>query len=255
MRVFLLALALLLSPLAAQAADLVGVVLMHGKWGNPNNAITVLSDKLESAGVLVARPEMPWSRGREYDADYAQAMDEITAAITKLRAKGATRVVVAGHSMGANAALGYAARHDDVAGIVAIAPGHSPELFAARLGASIAKAQAMVAQGKGDETAQFDDLNQGKTKPVTCKARVYASYFDTQGPAVMPVNAAAFKRPTPLLWVVGVGDPLYPRGEDYAFNKAPFHPDNRYLVVEGGHMDTPTIAADQIVEWIKGITP
>lgn len=255
MRALFLALTLMLVPLAAQAAERVGVVLMHGKWGNPNNAITALSDKLESAGFLVARPEMPWSRGREYDADYAQAMDEITAALTKLRAQGATRVVVAGHSMGANAALGYAARHDDVAAVAAIAPGHSPELFAARLGASIAKAKSMVAEGKGEETAQFDDLNQGKTKAITCKARVYASYFDAQGPAVMPVNAAAFKRPTPLLWVVGVGDPIYPRGEDYAFNKAPFDPGNRYLVVEGGHMDTPTIAADQIVEWIKGITP
>ncbi len=255
MRILFLVLSLLFLPLATQAAERVGVVLMHGKWGNPNNAITVLSDKLESAGILVLRPEMPWSRKREYDVDYSQALDEIATAIAQLKAKGATRVVVAGHSMGANAALGYAARHDDMAGIVAIAPGHSPELFATKLGGSIAKAKTMVAEGKADETAQFDDLNQGKTKPITCKAGVYASYFDPQGPAVMPVNAAAFKRPTPLLWVVGVGDPLYPRGEDYAFNKAPFHPDNRYLVVEGSHMDTPTIAADQIIEWIKGITP
>lgn len=255
MRVFLLFLALLLSPVTAWAADSLGVVLMHGKWGSPDKFITGLARKMESAGFLVERPDMPWSRTRNYDGDYAQAMDDIDKAAAKLRQKGAARIVVAGHSFGANAALGYATLHGDLAGVVSIAPGHSPELFATKLGGSITKALDMVTQGKGEETAEFDDLNQGKTKTISCKARVYASYFAPQGPAVMPVNAAAFKQPTPLLWVVGKGDPLYPRGTEYAFDKAPPHPASQFLVVEGGHVETPDVAADQIVDWLNKLSP
>ncbi len=36
--------------------------------------------------------------------------------------------MVIGHSMGANAAIGYAASHGPLAAVVAIAPGHLPEV-------------------------------------------------------------------------------------------------------------------------------
>ncbi|MBI5120684.1 MAG: alpha/beta hydrolase [Rhodospirillales bacterium] len=240
-----------LVPPAAFAAGPVGVILMHGKWGSPDYNIVQLADKLNAAGFLVERPLMPWSRKRDYDADYTQAMEEIDAVAERLRKRGATQIAVGGHSFGANVALGYAATRPDVAAILALAPGHVPELFASRLTESIAKARNLVEQGRGEETANFDDINQGKTKIITPKARVYLSYFDPDGPAVMPRNAAAIKKPTPFLWVIGTGDSLYQRGESYAYSKAPAHPASRYLVVEAQHVDTPDVAADKIVEWIK----
>ncbi|MFA6019347.1 MAG: alpha/beta fold hydrolase [Rhodospirillales bacterium] len=183
-----------LVPPAAFAAGPVGVILMHGKWGSPDYNIVQLADKLNAAGFLVERPLMPWSRKRDYDADYTQAMEEIDAVAERLRKRGATQIAVGGHSFGANVALGYAATRPDVAAILALAPGHVPELFASRLTESIAKARNLVEQGRGEETANFDDINQGKTKIITPKARVYLSYFDPDGPAVMPRNAAAIKK-------------------------------------------------------------
>lgn len=50
---------------------------------------------------------MPWSGRREYDAGMDTAMAEVDAAARALRDAGAKKVVVAGHSMGANAALHY----------------------------------------------------------------------------------------------------------------------------------------------------
>ena len=251
---FAFLLLVLLLPWAAHAVDRVGVVLMHGKWGSPDSHVVTLADKLESAGFLVERPLMPWSRKRDYDADYSQAMADIDKAADTLRRKGAGRIAVGGHSLGANAALGYAASRSDVAAVLALAPGHAPELFAARLKDSIAKARDMVAQGRGEETAGFDDINQGQGKSITPKARIYLSYFDPDGPAVMPANTAAFKQPLPLLWVIGTGDPLFQRGPDYAFAKAPPHPASQYLVVEAGHVNTPDVAADQIVAWLRRAT-
>jgi dienelactone hydrolase len=62
-------------------------------------------------------------------------MEEIDRAVARLKSQGAKKIVVAGQSFGANAAIGYGARRDGLAAIMAIAPGHVPErpMFAKRV--------------------------------------------------------------------------------------------------------------------------
>ncbi len=238
-----------------QAEGTVGVVLMHGKWGEPGKHISSLAGTLSRAGFLVETPEMPWSKSRQYDKSYEEAMKEIDAAFDRLKAKGATVLVVAGHSLGANAALGYAAARPSLAGVVALAPGHVPELPKSMesFHDSVEKARKMVAEGKGEDMASFKDTNQGKIASITVRARIYVSYFAPDGPAVMTRNTASIQGGAPLLWAVGVSDPMYVRGRAFAFDKAPANPKNLYLELSGGHLDTPSLAADQVVAWIKGL--
>jgi pimeloyl-ACP methyl ester carboxylesterase len=233
----------------------VGIILMHGKWDRPPTAVLALSRVLESKGFKVATPVMPWSGNRQYDADYPQALTEIDNMAKALRDKGAKRIIVAGHSFGANAAIAYAGTGKDVDGIIAIAPGHVPDLsgFQSKVASSVEKARQMVAEGKGDSTASFDDLNQGKTKRIRTTASTYLSFFDPVGLAAMPKSAGAIPHPVPFLWVIGSQDRLLARGADYVFNKAPEHPNSKYLVVPGGHSDTPGIATEQIVEWLMSL--
>jgi pimeloyl-ACP methyl ester carboxylesterase len=181
-------------------------------------------------------------------------MDVVAEAAHELRAHGAERIVVGGHSLGANATLGYAVLRDDVVGVVVLSPGHFPDLRGSqeRVQASIAKAHAMVVAGKGDEAALFEDLNVGRMGDVRTTGANYLSYWDPDGHAVMARNAAALPPGTPLLWVVGEDDPLAKRvGRDYAFAKAPPHPLNRYFVVSGGHLEAPAVAAPDVVGWLK----
>lgn len=69
----------------------------------------------------------------------------------------------------------------------------------------------------------------------------------------MPKSAAAIPRPVPFLMVVGKQDKSFERGENYIFNDVPKHPNNKYLVVGGGHFDTSAAAAPQIVEWLASL--
>jgi dienelactone hydrolase len=94
--------ALFVYPVFAAPSE-VGVVLMHGKWGSPQS-MSALARELESKGYLVSNAEMAWSGRRLYDVDYPTALKEIEQEVQQLRAKGAKRVVVAGQSMGSNAA-------------------------------------------------------------------------------------------------------------------------------------------------------
>jgi dienelactone hydrolase len=246
------ALLLALSQEAKSDESDIGIVLMHGKWaGPPAPPIQGLTTQLRAKGFKVITPVMPWGQKRMYNADYPTALSEIEASVEVLRKNGAKRIIVAGQSFGANASIAYAASGRKVDGVMAIAPGHAPDLQ--NFGASVAKARQMMAEGKGEETVSFDDNNQGQNRIVTTTAKIYLSYFDPDGLGAMPRSAAAIPKPVPFLWVVGTHDLMYSKGKDYVFNKVPKHPQNTYLVVNADHSTTPVVAASQIVEWIMSL--
>ena len=114
------------------------------------------------------------------------------------------------------------------------------------------RAKAMVAAGKGKEKQAFSDLYQGQAKEVTETAEVYLSWFDPDGPAVMPRSATSIKMPTPLLFVVGSGDRTAP-GKDYIFDRAPAHAKSKFVTVTADHFTVPTAAIEEVVTWLVAL--
>jgi dienelactone hydrolase len=229
------------------------VILMHGKWGSPQ-FIGHFGRRLEPYCAVNAI-EMPWSQRRNYDIPYPQALKEVSAQVQALRAKGYQRVVVMGQSFGANAAMAYMAQEGDADAVVALAPGHVPAFtYSKGIGKeAVDKAGELVKAGQGSEKLAMEDFNQGKRQSIRMPADVLWSYFDPAGLGHMPRTAAAFKKPVPFLWVIGTNDPLYAAGEDFAYRKAPEHPASKYLVVTAGHIDTPDVAAAQVLDWLKSL--
>ncbi|ARQ00250.1 alpha/beta hydrolase [Pseudorhodoplanes sinuspersici] len=255
--------ALLAAALGAGAPDAVaqsqnltglGVVLLHGKGGTPTSMIEGLNESLRNEGALVDAPELPWSARRIYDATYEQAMTEIDAAVERLKQAGAKNIAVIGHSLGANAAIGYAARRPGLHAVVALAPGHLPEAWALRIRtkSAIARAKQLIAAGHGDVPTSFPDLAQGIPFSIKATPVVYLSMFDPEGPAVMPKNAAAME-PVPFMWVAGVADPIVFHGKDYAFAPGAKNPKSKYMVIPSMHLSTPFQARGAIIKWLKGL--
>jgi pimeloyl-ACP methyl ester carboxylesterase len=245
----LLIAALQFDPVAAGAEARFGVVFMHGKQSSPEEH-EPFANAMARAGHLVERPEMCWSGQRIYDLPYLECLREIETAFERLRARGATARVIAGHSLGANGALAYGARHQ-VAGVIALAPGHRPEVLARRpeIGAAIDRARKLVGDRRNDRLS-FPDTNGGLVIRVPATPETYLSFFAPDSPAVMPANAARLK--APLLYVVGSGDPLQ-RGPEEIFAKAPPHPLNRYVTVTAGHFDTSAASANVVVNWLRDL--
>jgi pimeloyl-ACP methyl ester carboxylesterase len=177
---------------------------------------------------------------------------EIDTAIAKLRSRGATKIILAGQSLGANAALAYAARKPEgLAGLIMLAPGHTPErMRLAEIQSAKAEAQQMIAAGRGLQRATFPDVNVGQRYQVSGTYAGWYSYFDPDGVANMPANAAHL-RAMPFLYVVGRSDPLYSVGRDYIFEQAKPHPKSRYIEVDAGHFDTPDKARAAVLDWLK----
>ncbi|WP_221932726.1 alpha/beta fold hydrolase [Ferrovibrio terrae] len=261
-RVWLAVLAafLLLAAAPGWAQDKIGVVMLHGKNpGGPSDPnFAVLKNRLEQEGMIALTPDLPWSARRYIDGDWDKAMAEIDGHVKTLRGRGATKIVLAGHSMGCPAAMGYAARGGDVDALVLVAPGHIP-VFYANIGptrASIEEARSLVAAGQGGTRKDFNDNNQGRTLQVRMTAKDYLSYFDPTSDAEMSVTASKIPDNTAVLWVIGDGDPISGRGRGYVFDRLPANAKSQYLQVSGNHLSTPGAAKDAVAAWIRtAVTP
>lgn len=244
------------------AAEKLGVVLLHGKNpGSPQNpGLQSLRVKLEHDGAKVRVPDMPWSARRYIDGDWTKAMDEIAANIAALKQDGASRIVLAGHSIGAAGALSFAATRGGVAAVAMLAPGHVPFYYYTSkqgpnvaVSASIDEARALVAAGQGDERRDFKDNNQGKALSVRLTAKQYLSYFDPEGDAEMGRMAGKLSPAIPVLVVLGDQDPLTKVGRSYIFDRLPANPEHLYLDVAGTHLSILQDQRDAIAAWIAKV--
>ncbi len=242
----------------AATKNTVGVVLLHGKWGNPSQHINTLATSLKEKGYIVLTPLMPWSKSRGYDVDYPAALGIVENNIQELRKKGAKIIVLAGHSMGANASIAYAAYgHEKIDAIIAVAPGHTPDLhkYHMNVESSLNKANKMIKAGQGGERESFIDLNGGRYESINMTAATYYSFNDPCGMASMPISASKVTQRIPLFWIVaGPEDVLYNAGKEYVFEKWPSNPLNRYLILNATHLSAPDNAKDEIVKWIDTLT-
>ncbi len=232
-------------------AQTIGVVMLHGKHGTPAQ-LQQLDAAVTEAGFIAERPEMCWSRDRIYDRTYLECFADVDAAAARLKARGASSIVILGMSLGGNGALGYGAHHSGLKGVIALAPAAEPDLLRRRpnVAQSVAQAQALVTAGKGDGKQSFTDLNNGNEFTVTTTPAIFLSFLGKDSPAAMPANAAHLT--APLLMVSGNADPSQ-RDADDIFTRAPRDPHNSHVIVQSDHIGTPAAATATVVAWLKSL--
>ena len=256
------ALSLAAAPAAlAQTQGRPGVVLMHGKGGEPANhalnGLHALTVALEKAGYLVDVPQMCWSAQRLYDKDFVDGLGDADAAAARLRARGASAFVVAGLSIGGIGALAYGSRRQGLAGIVALAPHPDPHNMIERPGVAqdLERARRLIAEGHGDERTEFTDWTNNQRGVYSFRARttprIYVSFVDPDGPADKKTNAMHLG--APLLLVSGSED-ITQRDAAELFEIAERgfpSPYNRHVVVHSDHMGTGDAATTDVLAWLQ----
>jgi len=241
----------IVAPAASAQSPTVAVVVLHGKGGSPARNVNGLAAALERKGFVVANLEMPWSGARQYDVPVEAADKEVDDAFAAMRAKGAAKFFVAGHSQGGVFALHYGATHP-VDGVIAIAPGGNVgnQAFRREVGGSLEEARKLVADGKGSEKARFLDFEGAKgTFPVIAPAASYLSWFDPDG-AMNQVKASRALK-VPVLFVAPKNDyPALQRAKQPMFEALPPNPLTRMVEPHASHLEAPDAAQDEIVRWI-----
>lgn len=233
-----------------------GAVVMHGKGGSPARIVSDLADALAAKGFVVANLEMPWSGSRAYDVDTAHADKEVEAAIAGLKAKGAGRIFVIGHSQGGAFALHFASVHP-VDGIVAIAPGGSVDgkIYLEQVGESLARARRLVAEGKGGEKQRFDDYEGSRQNfSVVSPSAAYVTWFDPLGAMSMTRSLREFPASVPVLWVSPTGDyPGLRKSSRHFYAQLPRNPLHRYVEPDASHLGAPKAAIPDILAWTAAV--
>jgi pimeloyl-ACP methyl ester carboxylesterase len=247
-------LALWAAPAGAFEPATTGVVLMHGKWGSAGDPVTrPLADALQGAGFLVDQPEMPWSGRRLYDEPWDEALREIDAAVARLRARGAAKIVVAGQSMGGAAAVAYAASGHPIDAAVFIAPAHAPDgqFMRPKLAPMVTSARDMVSAGHGEDALAIMDFNSGdRTRSLRVKAVPFLSYFAPDSPMAMTVNGPRLGN-APVLWVSGTLDPSQQFFAKVVWPRIPVGTPKQQVDFVCDHLDTPRVGREAIVDWLK----
>jgi len=234
----------------------IAIISMHGKWGAPPGP---LAHFLQDSGFTVESPTMPWSRLRLYDATYQDGLLEINTRVKQLKSRGYKKIVLLGHSFGANGVLAYTSQYHDIDAIVLIAPGHVPEIFYEynRSTRDVVNARDMVASGRGKEAFSFTDPNSGnRSRTQTATASIYLSYFDPEGLGNMPQSAARISKSMkaiPSLLINSTEDNISKKGEYYIFNQLQAHPLSVFIVSQASHVDAPEANKDEVLKFIKGL--
>jgi len=236
------------------AKSSIGIVLMHGK-DSFEGKMYPLSSSLESSDYTVVTPNMPWSKKRIYEKSYKDSILEISKIIHELKSDGIEKIYLAGHSMGAVVAAGYASLYDDIDGIILIAPGHfvGNVGMIKRTGKSVAKAKTMIDAGKADEKADFDDTNMGKMFTRYVEAGIFYSWFNPNGEVDFVTNMQNLKGNIPVLYIAASKDKI-PRTKDrtYAYDGIPKNPKNKFVIIEATHLQAVGKSSNTIIEWLGG---
>lgn len=249
-------LSLALSAGKLHAEDRIGVVLLHGKHApKPIAYMAALYRQLGMNDYLLDAPYLPWAKGRIYDESLESALTDIDGSVRRLRARGATKVVLVGHTLGGSAAIAYAAHIGRADAIVVIAPGPLVGLpsFQQRLEGSISKAQKMLQSGQGDKTETFEDISMGVGLPVRTTPSIYLSYMNPDGRANMSREAASFRKPVPVLWITAGRDPYSVEVEKRVFTRFPDCDMSGVVTVDSDRLNAPDASTPHILQWVGAL--
>jgi pimeloyl-ACP methyl ester carboxylesterase len=231
----------------------VAVIFLHGRLGSPAYLAPLLQ-ALRADGYRAETPVMSWSRSRAFDSTVEESMVEVDTIAAKLRAQGARRVVVAGHSLGGAAALRYGATRQGVDALVLVAASWNPAGpgWQRVVGESVARARAAIDAGRDRATDTYQYVaNDGSAAPVVAVARGFHDFNRSDSPMGVPANARAFTRTLPVLWLSADADSRSARDTAAkAFAALPRHPRSRQDTITSSHSAAATAAIPAITAWL-----
>ena len=220
---------------------------------------TVCSGQLltKSCLLIVLKPNTCICRSaiKQYDQTYEDLLYTLANKIKEYRQQGFKKIILIGHSLGANCTLAYQSVYGDADVLVCLAPGHSPERTykeQKKRQYQILKAQTNIATDLEQTPITFNDINGENTLDVTVPSSIFYSYFNPDGLANMLITSKKIKTNHPTLYIEARSDHCY-RGPKEIFDNLPMHPASCYILINANHITVIEKAKKNIIEWLKKV--
>ena len=231
-------------------------LLLHGKWSYPNSVFwSALDQELLTHCIKTEHVHMPWSAIKQYDQTYEDLLYTLANKIKEYRQQGFKKIILIGHSFGANCTLVYQSVYGDADILVCVAPGHSPERThkaQRKRQYQIVKAQTNIATALEQTPITFNDINCERTRDLTVPSNIFYSYFNPAGLANMLMTSKKIKSTRPTLYIEARSDYCY-RGPKEIFDQLPMHPASCYVLINANHVTVIEKAKKNIIEWLKKV--
>jgi pimeloyl-ACP methyl ester carboxylesterase len=239
---------------------MLGFLLVHGKLAGPNVdrcAMHYLNNTLSEKGHLVDFHAYPWANERIYDEPISIGVQEMQAGIARLRARGATKIHMIGHSMGGNIAIYYASLFNDFDSLILLCPAHNTHIERIRKMCewSIEQANSSLANGL-DERLHLIDFTGGRAIVNAIRPSIYVSYFDSAGLCNMTTNAKVqgTQNPINVLCLCGEFDPTTPGVKPDIYDHMSLTGHSQFITLLGeNHQSVCQVSTDRILDWILSI--
>ncbi|WP_332815823.1 alpha/beta hydrolase [Ramlibacter sp.] len=235
----------------ADPAHRIGIVLLHG-IGATGESMAALAARLRQPGWRVLTPDLPYGGPRAFSRPVAAAERTVQDALESLRRDGATRLVVAGFSLGGFFAAHMAGRVP-VDALVAIAPNGGSDMKP--LADQLARARERIAAGRGDEPMVLQDsdvVSPARYDLPHAVPSAYVSWFDPEGAMNWRAVWRRLRPGTPVLLAVPTRDLANLRKvKRELWEGLPPHPANRLYEPRADHLGAPMACADEAVRWIR----
>lgn len=234
-----------------------GFLLLHGKGSGPNDptcSTAVLYQRMLKDGALVDYVANSWALGKLYQYPFEQCISDVQQGIDRLVTRGATRIHIVGHSLGANIALYYATQYTNFKSIVALAPAHNTHLAKFNQWSlwSRNKAQSLINQGD-DTQADFVDVAMMEVYITSGRPSSYLSFQNPNGNTVMTRNVRRFLRPINLFMATGSNDVTQVEVASMIYNPAKKTDASRLLSTNDGHTDISVNTYPIWLHWCVGL--
>lgn len=219
-----------------------GFLLLHGKGSGPDYpacAMTPLYEQMVADGLTVDYVANSWALGKLYQYPFEHSIPYVHQGIDRLVKKGATRIHIVGHSLGANIAFFYATQFTNFKSIVALAPAHNTHLpkFNHWSLWSRNKAQALIDSGN-DTISDFVDVAMAEVYITQGIPSAYFSYLNPEGNTVMTRNVRKFAQPVNLFIGSGTEDVTQVNVKALLFDPARKTPASQFYQSNNNHIST-----------------
>jgi pimeloyl-ACP methyl ester carboxylesterase len=228
-----------------------GIVLLHGIGGD-GNSMKELAGHLRTAGFRVATPDLPFGGPAAFSQPVDAGVRTVQGELERLRREGATRLVLAGFSLGGFFAALVAGR-TPVDALVAIAPNGGSDMKP--LDDEVARAKQLIAQGRGQQPTLMKDsdvVSPARWDLPAATPAAYVTWFERDGVMNWRRVWSALRPGMPVLLVVPTRDLANLRKvKRETWEMLPPNPANRLYEPRSDHVGAPMASAAEMVRWLR----
>lgn len=241
---------------------MLGIIFLHGKHAGPSNpecSTAKLYNLFKSRfgdKFLYTYKDYPWSYSRNFDLGTAETIEEIHSDVCAIKDRGASCVVLIGHSCGGNGTVQYLSKYkEDVKNVILLAPAHNPfsEYAYSCTKNCLNDAKNELKNGSNEPSPRIV-FNWGEAYIKWMPPGIYVDWFDPEGRANMAKTVKKIDQSLNVFMATGADTPHDHKAKMFLYNRLRKTGKSQYHIIpDANHKTVVGASFPLIVQWLASL--